>query len=299
MGTALVSAARQVHHRPMERSGRVASVVGGALVLVLAGCGDGSGAAARRSTTTAPAPTVYRGEVMVLEEPGSPPHVCTGGLEQSAPPHCEGVELTGWDWDAVEDEETHGATRWGRVELDVTREGERLAVVGVRPYVQPPPSEGLDEAPPPSPCATPAGGWASQVDDKKVSLADFQAFRGYLDASPDVSAFWVEGSTAAPALDLTIVRFARDAALHEAELRAIWGGPVCVVEGGRAKQELVALEATVMAEVDGRSVYVDQLAGQLRVGVLLEEPRQQADLDERYGAGTIVLTPIFVPVDPS
>jgi hypothetical protein len=39
--------------------------------------------------------------------------------------------------------------------------------------------------------------------------------------------------------------------------------------------------------------------GQLHIGVLIEEPGQQDDLDERHGPGTIVLTPMFVPVAPS
>jgi hypothetical protein len=301
----------------MSEGMRVRGLLAVAL-LGLVACGDRDPVhAAHPATTiaTIPEPTVYRGGGYVLEDAGGPARLCTGDFEQSYPPHCEGAELVGWDWSAVDGEETAGITRWGAYEVDVTVDGQRLVLVEAGPL----PAASSDDAafgdggrPDFStPCDEPADGWASSVDQSKVAFSDYTAFFAYLDAEPDRSAVWVDNATD-PAFDpdhpdiyqasavgpVTNIRVTRDRARHEAEVRAIWGGPICVVEGGRSKAELLDVLEQVRGEVGALSSGLDEIGGRADIGVLVADPQVQADLDERYGDGTVVLHPRLVPVDP-
>ncbi|MEO6317387.1 MAG: hypothetical protein ABIP36_01255 [Acidimicrobiales bacterium] len=276
-------------------------------VLLLAACGDASGEVrtpeGTSSTVGADAPVVHRGHVTVLEEPGSPAHVCTGTFEQSAAPHCEGVPIDGWDWDAVEGEEQYGSTSWGDFEIDVVAAGGRLSLVDARAL-----TAALGPAPAPfpqepdfrSPCPEPPGGWASTVDESKLAFENFSALGPLLDAMPDRSAVWSDPSSSEdPELKVTNVRVVANRAQHEAEISAVWGGPICVIEGGRPKAELLEILEQVSTEVSATTRGLDELAGRAEIFVLLADPAQQADLDARYGEGTVVLHPLLVPVEAS
>lgn len=48
----------------------------------------------------------------VLEQDGGS-IICVGGVAESAPPQCSGLELVGWDWAAFEHAET-GGVRWAQ-----------------------------------------------------------------------------------------------------------------------------------------------------------------------------------------
>lgn len=49
----------------------------------------------------------------VLHPEGESPRLCLGGVYDSYPPQCDGPEIAGWDWDAVDAEESAGGVTWG------------------------------------------------------------------------------------------------------------------------------------------------------------------------------------------
>lgn len=87
-----------------------------------------------------------RHRTMVIEDGDRPPQLCVGGVQESLPPNCSGVELVGWNWDAVGgayDEQgrmdwgevERGPVRWGEFTVtgDYSRANDRLTVVSVEP----------------------------------------------------------------------------------------------------------------------------------------------------------------------
>lgn len=64
-----------------------------------------------------PAPPAASGPVLaqgtVLQTEGAAAMLCLGGVAESYPPQCSGPEVVGWDWDAVDGEETASGTTWG------------------------------------------------------------------------------------------------------------------------------------------------------------------------------------------
>jgi hypothetical protein len=317
-----VSTGRTVDSRPhgssrrLDRERRVSAMKRSALValVLLAACGRGSSvdvtateAAAGRAVANEPR---YRGTVLVLEDATGPPRLCQGALD-SMPPACgEGIDLAGWSWATVEGETTMIGVTWGSYEVTVTVDGEALSVVAAG---APQPSlPGRSEPDLRTPCAEPDGGWASTVDRSLLALDNFTAFHDYLNAQADRSATWVDSSTD-PKFDpndlghyvfdeasvVTTIRFTGDAERHEAEIRTIWGGPICIVEGGVPFTRLVEILSEVMRDEGSAGGYVDEVGGQVVVNALLEDPAAQTRLDQRYGPGTVVLNPALLLVEAS
>lgn len=283
-------------------------------LVVLAACGGGSsvdvtapGAATGRAVANEP---WYRGTVTVLQDATGPPRLCQGVLD-SMPPGCgHGVDLVGWSWAMVEGETTMTGVTWGAYEVTVTVDGEAFTLVAAG--APQPPLPGPSEPDLSTPCPEPEGGWASSVDHSLLALDNFTAFHDYLDAQTDRSATWVDNSTDPKfdpgdlghyvfdeAMVVTNVRFTGEAERHEAEIRAIWGGPICILEGGVPFTQLVETLNAVMRDEGSSGGYVDELGGRVVVEVLLEDPDAQADLDQRYGPGTVVLDPQLLRVEAS
>src|SRR5690606_7731091 len=64
----------------------------------------------------------------VLQNGDSAPEFCLGGVLESYPPQCSGVELIGWDWDSVDGEETASDVTWGTYAIWGAFDGEALTV---------------------------------------------------------------------------------------------------------------------------------------------------------------------------
>lgn len=59
------------------------------------------------------APGDVIGQGTVIQTGDTPPQLCLGPVMESYPPQCSGPEITGWDWDAVDGEETSGEVTFG------------------------------------------------------------------------------------------------------------------------------------------------------------------------------------------
>lgn len=121
-------------------------------VLLLSACaGQGSPAGSATSpddtpTAAAPPAPAAPGQVTtvdtVLQEGDGPPELCLGMILESYPPQCGGLEIAGWDWDAVEAESSRGTT-WGTYEVEGSWDGEtfRVTEATAAPAERPAPPE--------------------------------------------------------------------------------------------------------------------------------------------------------------
>lgn len=159
-------------------------------------------------------------------------------------------------------------------------------------------------------CDEPDGGWATQADPERLSLEDERAMHEYARSQPEYSASWVDTSTDPdfdpgrageeapdPAAVVTNVRFTEDADCHEAAMGELWGGPLCVIEGGRPKFELDGVRAEAEQMLESRWSNLDIVAGEVQLGVHVVDRTAQTELDERFGEGVVVLYGNLQPAD--
>lgn len=296
-------------------------LAGGLLpALVAAGCGSGdpgsAGGASEPPSATTPAvdpAQLLEGSGTVLDD-GSGPQLCLGGVAESLPPQCSGIPLVGWDWGAVEGEESAAGTTWGDFRVVGTYDGDVFTVSEVGPF-DPGAVAGGGERDFTTPCPEPAGGWVAE-DPARASDQAFSAGATVAQALPSYVALWVDYAgdftpeeleqmlmEGDPVLQIMNVVITEDAAGAKAAIREDWGGPLCVTEReGHSQSELVAIreEAERFIEELGleQTWSSEGLVGTAaEVGVVIDPAGAgQAALDERYGAGMVTLDPALVPV---
>lgn len=98
-------------------TGRMAhTLLAASAMLVLAGCagqgGAGGGTPAEWVPDVPALPAEVTGVGTVLESDGAP-MLCLGPIAASYPPQCSGPTVVGWDWAAVDGEETASGVTWG------------------------------------------------------------------------------------------------------------------------------------------------------------------------------------------
>ena len=266
------------------------------------------------SSPSAPEGVVYTATATVLENQpgrhgGGPPHgpqLCLGVFHRSYPPQCGGPDIVGWDWNAAP-ATVSGSTRWGEYVVVGTFDGERLTLTEPQRVATPAdyPASPDPFTIPTTSCPEPAGGW--------LPLAAAEAGRTqaltYISRTPDRSAFWFDRGPGRPTSILN-VRYARDAARHEAELRKVFRGNLCVSEGGRSNAELAAIQSEIFAKsgplLDAAGKprprpgalggSVSESRGILELQVVLDSGEVQRSLDQRYGAGAIEVQSALTPV---
>jgi len=108
---------------------RVSLAASGALLL--GGCaGIAVDPQAGPPTFTTPfpaAPVEVQGLGTVLDGDGGP-ELCLGAVAESYPPQCSGPPIVGWDWDAVDGEETANEVTWGAYAVWGEWNGDTLTV---------------------------------------------------------------------------------------------------------------------------------------------------------------------------
>jgi hypothetical protein len=285
----------------MSRSRRVfAPVATSILLFVLGACGDppvdpadpGSGAEPGR----------YEADGTVLEGPDHGAELCLGGIAESYPPQCSGLPIPNWDWSDVEGEESASGTTWGTFHVVGTYDGAAFTVLEVGAY-EPPSSDPADFT---APCPEPVGGWAA-LDLARATDADLWTVMHAAEGEPDSAGFWIdyvdEPSERTPDGGIiAIAAFTGDLERHEVELRELWGGPLCVTLHERTQAELNRIQEELGGEV-GASLglqttwssgnVVDNL---VEVGVVVAGDDIVAAVEERYGAGAVLLVPALEPV---
>jgi hypothetical protein len=281
------------------------------LALFLAACGaegptaGGASTAADERPPAASKPDpgqLYEANATVLEDRSHGPMLCLGGVLTSLPPQCGDVPIAGWDWRAVEGEETVDGTTWGNYRVIGRYDGKTFTVTGAGPPEDHP--SGSETDPDfTSPCSEPAGGWTG-LDEATQEHA--HPVHAYARRQPDYVTSWVTHLDP-PAQEfgpvIVNVVFTGDVERHKAEIRKVWGGPLCVVERdvpsarelGRIRKEVEAgLNELGLQMLWSQGPAVEAV---IEIGVVVDVAGEgQAALDSRYGDGVVRLIPALQPV---
>lgn len=287
-----------------------------AVGLVVAACGENGNTAGTDPSADGPDQR-YTATATVLESPDHGPQLCLGGIATSLPPQCGGPDITGWSWDDVDNYETLSGTTWGTYTVVGTYDG------GVFTPTEPPRPPEEPEGPADggprfeTPCEEPPDGWAV-VDEARATRGAMDEAMAYAVEQPDHAGTWVDQSIN-PALDdnadlapedveaaandptqlILNFRFTGDVERHEADIREIWSGALCVSPAEHTEAELRDIQRQLTDEYAdvllGSSV--DVVTGHVELRVILDDGDLQRELDERYGEGLVRVHSALQPVD--
>jgi hypothetical protein len=240
----------------------------------------------------------------VLENEHHGPQLCTA-MADSLPPQCGGPDVAGWTWSAVR-HESAAKTKWGSYLLVGTFDGKTFTPTQPARSPDVPPSTPVTGTGPDftTPCAEPRGGW-KPVDRDKATDAAFNAAVEKANGDPDFGGLWIDEPAAAldptphnePQRMVLNVTFTKDLDRHEAELREVWGGSLCVSLAKHTEAELRRIQDELTKEPGAVSSGADATTGTVNLGVLVALESRQRDLDARYGAGVVVLQGLLQPID--
>ncbi|MFW6091350.1 MAG: hypothetical protein ACODAF_05695 [Actinomycetota bacterium] len=259
----------------------------------------------------------YTATAMVLESPDHGPQLCLGGVNDSLPPQCGGPDIVGWSWEDVDEYETASGTTWGSYTVVGTYDGDAFTLTEPpRPPEQP--EDPGDTGPRlQTPCEEPPGGW--QVVDQATATSEaMQEAIAYAAEQPDHAGTWLDQSIN-PALDedadvapedremlandptklVLNFRFTGDLQRHEDEIRAIWGGALCVSAAEHTEAELRDIQRELSQEYSDRLLAssADTVTGHVDLRVILDDGSLQRELDERYGEGLVRVRSALQPAD--
>jgi hypothetical protein len=268
------------------------------------------------TTSTLPVSAiVYQYSGMVLDKAGVGPQLCMA-VAFSLPPQCGGMPVAGLDWAAIPWAETVGDTTWAEARLVGTFDGEQFTLTRA-------PERAADQpAPEPdpfaSPCLEPSGGWVV-TDPGHATQEAFDAAQSYAAAQPEYAGLWID-QLGAPAVEggfdaasfVLNVTFTGDPAGHEAALREIYGGPLCVGGAERSAAELDSVVAGLpvvlaSAEAEAAGIYArmggtyatDVMHNVVVATVFAVTGDGQEWVDARYGPGVVELSSMLTPVEGS
>lgn len=255
----------------------------------------------------------------VIERNGQT-NLCFGVLQPYPPACAGGVELAGWDWEAVEGQyEEHAGVRWG--DFTVTgvydSDAETLAVVSTGPIAATPPADPTGPILP-SRCPAPDGGWKI-VDEARASYEALNAAFGLIASLEGYGTMWIDRSAipTVPSgtdtleemrlnavhagLSILNVGVRSDPAAAEARIREVWGGALCVfpvdytaAELNARVQEIVA-DHRWMTEHQVMTTGPDALTGVITIQVVHDvDGALQREMDQEYGPGAVVVSSILV-----
>ncbi|WP_188190710.1 hypothetical protein [Nonomuraea sp. SYSU D8015] len=283
------------------------AALGLAAALTITSCG------AQEVTSHAPPtpPTRYQASLTVLEGGGHGPQLCQAVLE-SDPPQCGGPDVVGWDWSKVE-HESRGGVKWGEYRVVGTWDGARLTLTE-------PPGEPVAERRDPateddfaSPCPEPEGGWRP-VDPAKATQESLEKAMARAATAEEFAGAWIDQNFPDPApttpeemekqgndpkrLVLNL-RFTGDLAGREKWIREVWGGALCVSGAQRSEAELREIQRQVEGELgEGGFTAVSSSVTRNRVEVAVwvatDDLRRR--MDDKYGAGAVMVTGVLEPV---
>jgi hypothetical protein len=256
------------------------------------------------STTPSPLGTQYQGDAMVLQTKPARPELCVGLVAQSLPPGCSGPPIDGWDWTHLTGEHRSGRTIWGRYHVVGTYDGTTFTLTR-----RPVPSRTHLPHPVPitTPCSTPSGGWVV-TNQSRLSLADYNTMAAAARNQPDFAGLWVDTSTPVnrrvnlfPEQVITVA-FTGSPSQHRAQLVALWGGPLCVVQRAYTRAVLDQIAAAIQGAVGHRlglqviEAGSDDVNDRVNVTTMIATADMRNAVDRRFGSGLVRLTPVLIPI---
>jgi hypothetical protein len=296
-----------------------AGALGCVVAVALLGCGQGTAAPGAGATAQGrPSAPVeaggadrnlvpdgydgrYRGVGLVLEAPGAGPQLCLGGALESYPPRCSGPVVVGWSWEEVPEGSYESASdvRWGSYAVIGRYDGQQLSMT--EPAAVPGPHDlpGWTEPDFASPCPTPQDGWVPPDPDRATDKA-FQQALALAEAADGYGGAWIDQQGSAsndPTRFVLNVTTTGDVSVLEDRLREVWGGSLCVSAAPRTTAQLDRIQAEVSSAEGFLGSGRDDVRGVVHLDVLLATRAQQAELDQSYGAGAVVLRGALEPLD--
>ncbi len=295
----------------MKRVAVVAAVV--AALVLLAGCAgpQPSGEGVFPMPSPSPVnlvPDGYQGRfhvaAVVLENADHGPQLCSS-VADSYPPQCGGPDIAGWTWAGLNKVSANGVT-WGNYLLTGKFDGKTFTLTEA-----PKANEDGRYSPRPravdftSPCPAPAGGW-KPVNAAKANDDAMQAVNALVNADPDFAGLWIDQATptmidGTPASDpkkfVLNVKFTKNLARHEADIRKIWGGALCVSGARHTEAELRKIQDDLSNEPGMTYAATEIVSGTVEIGVFVATAARQRELDVTYGSGLVNLIGTLEPID--
>jgi hypothetical protein len=244
----------------------------------------------------------YEADATVLQADG-PARLCLGSIADSLPPQCGDVPIVGWSWDDVEGEQRVNGVIWGDYHVVGTYDGAVFTVLDVSARETPAPDPGDPFA---APCPTPEGGWVAVNPDQASEKDRIEAMRLAQD-EPDFAGIWIDYladglNEEDPGPYVLNVAFTGDIDRHEVELRAVWGGPLCVVQFERTYRELLSIQEDLSGGAAAALGLLllwsatDEVTNRVEIGVVLSGAEEEADLEATYGNGAISVDSALRPI---
>ncbi|GIH08763.1 hypothetical protein Rhe02_68300 [Rhizocola hellebori] len=245
----------------------------------------------------------YRLQATVLANAQHGPQLCQT-VAESLPPQCGGPDIADWKWEGLDSQEAAG-TRWGVYVVTGKYDGKVFTLT--EPAKENDGSFVPETNTPPnfkSPCAEPPGGW-KPADVTKATDDALNATTALVTADPDFAGLWIDETLPAEmptpmnnTLRLILnVRFVRDLDRHEAEIRKVWGGALCVSLGKHTQADLLKIQQELSGEPGLNYSSPDVLRGTVEIGVFAAHASRQRELDAKYGPGVVVLRGVLHPID--
>ena len=264
---------------------------------VLVACGD-------PSSVSGPADSAkYEVSATVLESADHGPELCVGVTLDSLPPQCGDVPIANWDWTKVDGEERVGGTIWGDYHVIGTYDG---AVFTLTDPPRPPVRTEQGSPDFKTPCPKPY----TKSDPSKTSQEDFDAAAAEAQKAPDFAALWIDapllGPPGEPYQDIhnavLNASFTGNLGAHEADLRKLWGGYLCVSKKDRTSAELRQIQSElhgVAGDLGMKVLAVSarEYEGDVELTVVFGDESDQVALDARYGKGVVKLVSRLMPVE--
>lgn len=216
--------------------------------MLLAGCAGAPSTPADQSATDG----TYAAFTTILQASEDvPPELCLGGVMESYPPQCGGLEVIGLDWDDVADAETASGVTWGTGWVTGTYDADAGSFTLTEPVSQEPPAglevrDSIDDVDFPPLCDDPYRGGDESFDVGSSAAMDAQnelveraaTLEGY------ITLYVSDGSSEFNVL------VQGDAEAAHAQLREVWPGWLCVATGAGASEEnVLAAQEAVHAEL--------------------------------------------------
>lgn len=244
---------------------------------------------------------------LVLQNEAGAAELCLGGVNESYPPQCGGPAIVGWNWAAVEGEESAAGTTWGEYEVWGTWDGESFTPTRQSiPIDRDEPGQAVPATNPlATRCTPPAGGWVP-VDPATTTATAISAARaraeslaGYTAAWPDSSPWPDEVPSEEKPVDPTHVVFnvlsTGDPSEVERAMREVWGGALCIEQTEHSETELLAVTKLLGDSPPEGLLSWGPVRDTIEASVFYDDGSIQQVLDEDYGVGVITVTSRLVP----
>lgn len=261
------------------------------LVAALAVAHAGCGAARAPSPPSSSAGTQeYETTATVLARSGGRPELCLGAIATSYPPQCGGPIVIGWDWDAVDGEESANGVRWTEATVRGRYDGKAFTLtappMAPRPTGRPAPEPDFSPAcdnPTGDPSATGATWGESGVNYHQSLVAIWVSDPAGPWDGPFVGSFVVRPGAAAEVTEL---------------VRRSYRGLLCVVERDQpTMHELTRIQTRVPEVLDHvLSVSSDHRRGVVQAHVIVADEQARRAVDDAFGPGTVELIGALTPV---